>query len=174
MVPSVNPNDPNRLIRSGAFPGAFVVKLKPDGSAPVFSLSLNNGNGVGRGRGIRLDKKGHVFVTGMVRGTSLITRQAVFKTNPALMDPFESAFVTELTTSGDLVYSTYLGGIDPCPACSAPSVQEAGGIAVNGHGGAYVTGQTQSPNFPLWPPLPPKQPFEGVTDAFAAKIVGGK
>ncbi len=50
------------------------------------------------------------------------------------------AFVTKLNSSGsDLLFSTYLGG----------SADEFGnGIAVDGSGNIYVTGNTNSPNFP--------------------------
>src|SRR5205807_9836860 len=55
-------------------------------------------------------------------------------------------FVTKLTPSGNgLVYSTYLGG----------SANEAGlGIAVDSSGAAYVTGDTNSSNFPTKNPTP--------------------
>lgn len=49
------------------------------------------------------------------------------------------AFVTKLNTDGTLAYSTYLGGYK----------RDVGlGIAVDNLGRAYVTGYTESPNFP--------------------------
>ena len=55
-------------------------------------------------------------------------------------DFFRDAFVTKLNSSGsDLLFSTYLGG----------SANEIGnGIAVDGSGNIYVTGNTNSANFP--------------------------
>ena len=55
------------------------------------------------------------------------------------------AFVTKLSPAGNsLVYSTYLGG----------SGDEYGyGIAVDGAGSAYVTGQTYSSDFPTATPF---------------------
>ncbi len=50
------------------------------------------------------------------------------------------AFVAKLNASGSaLLYGTYLGG---------NSDDSGNGIAVDGAGNAYVTGQTYSTNFP--------------------------
>jgi uncharacterized protein (TIGR03437 family) len=68
--------------------------------------------------------------------------------------------VTKLTPAGDaLVYSTYLGG----------SGFDAGrGIAVDGTGSAYITGSTNSANFPT------QSPYQAIlrrfSDAFVTKL----
>jgi hypothetical protein len=53
------------------------------------------------------------------------------------------AFVTEQTRSGATLYSTYLGG---------SGTDQASGIAVDGAGDAYVTGQTDSADYPTTVP----------------------
>ena len=70
------------------------------------------------------------------------------------------AFVAKLNPTGSaLVYSTYLGG----------SVDDFGyGIAVDSAGDAYVTGFTESTNFPTANPL--QATFGGGNDAFVAKL----
>src|SRR5439155_1551224 len=70
------------------------------------------------------------------------------------------AFVAQLNPTGSaLVYSTYLGG---------SSGDEGNGIAVDPAGNAYVTGRTDSPNFPTVNPLQPAS--GGGSDAFVAKL----
>jgi hypothetical protein len=70
------------------------------------------------------------------------------------------AFVTELNTSGSaLVYSSYLGG-------SGADFGE--GIAVDSAGNAYITGSTQSTNFPVVNGLQINN--NGSSDAFVTQV----
>ena len=70
------------------------------------------------------------------------------------------AFVTKINAAGSaLVYSTYLGG---------GSTETGIGIAVDAPGNAYVTGQTQSTNFPTVNAIQPS--LGGGSDAFVTKI----
>jgi hypothetical protein len=72
----------------------------------------------------------------------------------------EDAFVAKLNSVGSaLIYSTYLGG---------SSNDSGNGIAVDGAGDAYVTGFTQSNNFPTMNALQPA--LGGVQDAFVTEI----
>src|SRR6185369_16723845 len=58
---------------------------------------------------------------------------------------FDDAFVTKINAAGSaLVYSTYLGG---------NGTDECAGIAIDAAGSAYVTGDTNSPDFPTVTPL---------------------
>ena len=77
----------------------------------------------------------------------------------ALSDGFD-AFVTKLNPLGSaLVYSTYLGG----------SGNDLGiGIAVDSSGNAYVTGETDSTNFPTASPF--QAALSGSFDAFVTKL----
>ena len=68
-------------------------------------------------------------------------------------------FVSKISASGALVYSTYLGG----------SGEEVGlGIAVDGSGSAYLTGYTQSADFPVVSAFQAAR--AGGADAFVAKL----
>ena len=65
-----------------------------------------------------------------------------------------NAFVTKLNPTGTaLVYSTFLGG----------TIDEYGdGIALDGSGNAYVTGQSWSSDFPV-----AGNPFQATNNAYA-------
>jgi hypothetical protein len=73
------------------------------------------------------------------------------------------AFVAKWDVSGNLIYSTYLGGYRD---------DSGNGIAVDSTGDAYITGTTSSVNFPLANAL--QSSFGGgsdiTTDAFVAKL----
>lgn len=88
------------------------------------------------------------------------------------MDPLQKifgggkfdAFVLKMNPGGTaLTYATYLGG----------GGNEGGyGIAVDGSGNAYVTGYTDSPDFPKRKPLrnSSRRDSRGFRDAFVTKI----
>ena len=133
--PTVNPLRPTY---GGGLSDAFVAKLNPSGSALVYSTYLG-GNTRDDGAAIAVDSRGNAYVTG---GTS---SKNFPKENPLQKyygGGFVDAFVAKLNPTGSaLVYSTYLGG----------SGGDSGVIAVDGAGNAYVTGGTESANFPVTP-----------------------
>ncbi|MEN2992908.1 MAG: SBBP repeat-containing protein, partial [Bacteroidia bacterium] len=92
------------------------------------------------GRGIAVDGSGHVYVTGWTANADYDVTPGAFQTT---YGGNIDVFVTKLNPEGSgLVYSTYLGG-------SGEDV--AYGIAVDGGGHAYVTGQTWSSNYDVTP-----------------------
>ena len=118
---------------------AFVAKVNPSASGEeslVFSTYLG-GNGDDRGYRIAIDTLRNVYITGATSSTN-------FPAEDAFQDTFGGgnfdAFVTKINgTTGEIVYSTYLGG----------SGEDRGvGIAVDTSGNAYVAGRTASSNFP--------------------------
>jgi hypothetical protein len=134
-------------------PDTFVTKLSPSGDSLVYSTYLG-GNEFEVGNSIAVDVSGSAYVTGETFSTDFPTQNS-YQTDR----PFIDAFVTRLSPSGNsLVYSTYLGG----------NGGESGeGIAVDGSGSAYVTGRTDSTDFPTQNPYQMNQ-FE--RDAFVTKL----
>jgi hypothetical protein len=117
-------------------PECFVSKLDSSGSVLVYSTYLG-GTGSDRCAAIAVDLHGNALVAGTTRSTNFPTANAL---QPVLGGGIEDAFVTKLDPTGSsLVYSTYLGGSNP---------DEGTGIAVDLRGNAYITGSTQSVNFP--------------------------
>jgi hypothetical protein len=133
----------------GFFAGdAFVTKLDPAGSTPIYSTYLG-GSGSDEAWGIALDSEGNAYVTGRTQSKNFPTTAGAYQ--PALRSGATgNAFVTKLNTTGSAaVYSTYLGGSRT--EFDFGSADEAFGIAVDIAGNAYVTGETISTDFPTTP-----------------------
>jgi hypothetical protein len=115
---------------------AFVLKLNPAGSAPVYATYLGGGNDrPDIGTAIAADGAGNAYVTGFTNSVDFPTANPLQK----FRGPTD-AFVTKFNPAGSaLIYSTHLGGT---------ADDEAMGIAVDAAGSAYVTGHTESLNFP--------------------------
>lgn len=122
---------------------AFATKLNAAGSALAYSTYLGGSN-FDEGKGIAVDPNGNAYVTGLVSSTDFPTTPGAFATSH--QGGFSDAFVTKVNAAGSaLAYSTYLGGTDT----STNTFTEGGlGIAVSESGQAYVTGFTESANFP--------------------------
>lgn len=151
--PVVKPLQPTL---SGA-PDAFVAKLSSDGSKLLYSTYVGGSSG-DRGNGIAVDASGNAYVTGYTHSTNFPTVNPI---QAAFAGGNGDAFVLKLNPSGStLVYSTYLGGGN-----DRPDIGTA--IAVDSAGNAYVTGFSNSRDFPTVKPI---QPFVGPTDVFVAKL----
>ena len=94
------------------------------------------------GYGIAVDASGNAYVTGYTKSTDFPTANPL-QANCITAATCDNAFVAKLNPAGSaLVYSTYLGG---------SSYDYGYGIAVDGAGNAYVTGNTGRPTSP--PPI---------------------
>jgi hypothetical protein len=118
------------------------------------------GNGKDLGYSVAVDGQGAVYVTGSTTSAAGFPLPGCF--DCVLGGPMD-AFVTKFLPNGTgFFYSTYLGGAG----------SDAGfGIAADGAGNAYVTGETNSPNFPQFGPFLP--PGGGVSDAFVTALNAG-
>jgi hypothetical protein len=134
-----------------------VAKLSADGSQLIYSTYFG-GTGGQRGLSIAVDGPGNAYVTGYTNSTDFPTANAL---QNAFAGGNADAFVFKVNASGSaLIYSTYLGGGNDRPDMGTA-------IAADAEGNAYVTGFTNSPDFPTARPM---QPFRGPTDAFVTKI----
>jgi hypothetical protein len=144
---------------AGGSNDAFVTKLNRRGTALLYSTYLG-GSGTDFGLGdVAVDEDGSAYVTGATDSLDFPTTPDAYQ--PAFAGGLRDVFVTKLNRRGTaLLYSTYLGG----------SGSDSGrDIAVDEDGNAYVTGNTDSLNFPTTPGA-----FQTViaasNDAFVAKI----
>jgi hypothetical protein len=140
---------------------AFVTKLNPAGSAFVYSTYLGGGSR-DEAFDITVDGSGNAYLTGETDSSNFPRLNAL----DATLGGDTDAFVTKLSPSGALGYSTYLGG---------SAVEEGdyaadggSGIAVNGAGEAHVTGWTGSANFPVVDPI--QAVSGGLQDVFVTKL----
>jgi len=143
---------------------AFLCKIGANGSAFVYSTYLG-GSGQDQGNGIAVDASGDAYVTGFTYSSDFPTVNPLQAKHSA--SPYSTVFVAELNAAGSaLVYSTYLGG---------SSIDTGSSIAVDSSGNAYVTGATQSTDFPTVNPLQAKNKVtsSGNGTAFVAKLNAG-
>ncbi len=137
---------------------AFMTQLSSSGNSLIYSTYLGGG-GDDWGNDLAVDSSGNAYVTGTTASTDFPTLNPYQMTNHGYWD----VFVTKLSSTGNsLIYSTYLGGNNNDTYGAA-----WGGIAVDGSGNAYVTGFTQSTDFPT---LNPFQTYQGGGDAFVTKL----
>ena len=105
---------------------------------------------------IWVDRNGCACITGQTLSTNFPTANAW----KAILGGNWDAFVTKFSADGSaLVFSTYLGG---------SSGDYGTAIAADGENNVYVTGWTNSNDFPL--ASPPQNSPGGGSDAFAAKF----
>lgn len=145
------------LLRSyaGGYHDAFITKIHASGNKLLYSTYLG-GNNDDVGYNIAVDTSGNAYSTGMTWSTNFPTVSPLYKTIAGNND----AFITKLDASGkEVLYSTYLGG----------STYDGGyGIAVDYSGNAYITGVTQSHDFPTTSTTHRK--VAGDDDAFMTKL----
>lgn len=138
-------DSPNYKVTSGAFDtthnggdDAFVTKLNPVGTSLAYSTYLG-GAATDEGREVAVDDLGRAFVVGRTYSGNFPTSLFAYdKTHGANNS---DAFVAKLNSAGSgLAYSTFLGG---------GGMDEGKGVAIDGGGSAYVTGYTDSGDFPV-------------------------
>ena len=121
---------------AGGSDDVFVSKLSPDGSTLIYSTYIG-GSEYDQGRSLGLDSNGSVYVTGRTDSTNYPVVKPIIANYAGEQD----GFVSKLSADGtQLVYSTYLGG-------SKNDIGHA--ITVDAKGNAYVTGLSNSTDFPV-------------------------
>ena len=131
----------------------------------VYSTYLG-GSYSDQGNGIAVDSFGYAYVTGYTASADFPTVDPLQATDHAY--PNSNVFVSKINPTGSaLVYSTFLGGTGFSES-GVNSGDIGYGIAVDSSGNAYVTGDTDSLDFPTLNPL--QATYGGAGDAFLAKL----
>ena len=151
---------------NGGGSDAFVTKLDQTGSALVYSTYLGGSSGATNaqqegGSSIAVGRGGNAYIVGTTYSSDFPTQNPFQAT---LVGPSD-AFVTKLEPTGTaLVYSTYLGG---------SNIDIGKGITVDRSGDAYVTGNTNSSDFPTQNPFQAANGYNGpygFPNAFVTKL----
>ncbi|HEY0068935.1 MAG TPA: SBBP repeat-containing protein, partial [Chloroflexia bacterium] len=154
----------------GAYDPTHPLVIDP---AVEYSTYLGGAGNLDEAFDIAVDGAGNTYITGWTYSQNFPTK------NP--MKPIETggidAFVTKLNSTGsDLVFSTYFGGTMGGSPLLGTSADDAGqGIAVDADANVYLTGWTETSDFPA---IPNSNPIQrtfagGYRDAFVAKISSG-
>jgi hypothetical protein len=118
----------------------FVAELSPDGSHLLASTYIP-GNDDDFAGAIAIDTTGNVYVAGTTFSTNYPHTAGVVQPAHAGTTEQADVFVTKLPPSlSSLTYSTYIGGTNDDFAVA---------LRVDSTGAAYVTGSTDSPDFPV-------------------------
>ncbi|HKQ05908.1 MAG TPA: SBBP repeat-containing protein [Blastocatellia bacterium] len=121
----------------------FVTEVNSTGTALVYSTYLG-GTHDDQAKAVKVASAGEAVVTGSTASTDFPTTPGAYQTTYAgpaeQYAQFGDAFVARLNMAGSaLVYSTYVGGNWD---------DTANGLALGPAGEVYLTGQTNSANFP--------------------------
>lgn len=150
---------------------SFVRKFSRDGSSQVYSTTFG-GHGTDFATGIAVDRAGGACVTGSTDSTNFPTVNPIQESlhfGPGGV-PNEDAFLVKISPDGDsLDFSTYLGGGE------RENLLLSGAVATDSNGNVYLSGDTNSLDFPTVNAAQPESgnpvpPFAGPGDAFLAKI----
>ncbi|HSN85132.1 MAG TPA: SBBP repeat-containing protein [Thermoanaerobaculia bacterium] len=134
-LPTVNPIQG----RGGTYDG-FVAKILPDGGGLVY-LTWLGGNQWDFAEAVAVDPEGNAYVTGSTESANFPILGGIRTRNTSEAGiPVDDAFVTVLSPSGSLTYSTYLGGA---------WYDRGTGIGLDAAGMVYVAGGTTSFDFPV-------------------------
>ena len=129
----------------------------------IYSTYLG-GSAFDGAKSVAVDSAGNTYITGETQSINFPTQNAISDT----LNGDADAFIVKINATGTaLVYATYLGGSNREDEFGS---ERAGGIAVDSTGSAYVTGCTNSADFPTVNPI---QGTHGATtncDVFVSKL----
>jgi hypothetical protein len=121
---------------------AVVAGVNASGTGLVFATYLG-GSGTDIAWGVRSDSSGNAYVSGQTTSPDFPTTPGAIQTSCLASCLPNNAFVTKVNSAGKaLGYSTFLGGTGET---------ELFALAVDAAGDAYVSGRTNTPDFPTTP-----------------------
>ncbi len=108
---------------------------------PLLYSTLIGGSSIDISRDIVVDDEKNVYITGRTGSMNFPTLNSYDSTyNSGTASVTDDCFITKLNPLGDIIYSTYVGGL---------LWEEGIALAVNDEGNVFVTGRTTSYDFPI-------------------------
>lgn len=154
---------------------AFLTKLNAAGSALLYSTylgSIVHSSSDEEGYGLAVDSSGYAYMTGSTDSSSFPTSANAFRrqlSSEGKEDAYIAKFLTTASGTSSLVYSSYIGGTrDDDDAWFGGGYDKGFGIVVDASGVAYVTGETNSQDFPVKNGF--QSVYQGSGDAFVIKV----
>jgi hypothetical protein len=149
--------------KSGGGQDGFVMKLSPTGTAVKFSTYLG-GSGGSNGapeevNSVNVDPLFYIVVAGTTSSFDFPVTAGAFQTT---FGGETDGFVTRYSGAGVLSQSTFVGG---------SLADTISALALDFHGNVYLTGSTDSQDFPVRNPM--QHANGGSMDAFAVKMPVG-
>jgi hypothetical protein len=149
-------------------PTGFVVKVNADGSKG-YQMTLGSSGSDTYARGIAVDAAGDAYVTGTTADSFADKVPNFAATQQPVPESFGGldAYVARLDPDGTLLSTVRLGGTNE---------DVANAVALDGQGNVYITGSTNSINFPTTPGAfqaakpPSVNPPISYPNAFVAKL----
>jgi hypothetical protein len=139
---------------------AFVAKVNAAGTALVYCGYLGGG-AYDTARGIAVDSANNAYVTGTTFAPGSLPPFPVTVGPDVTFNGASDAFITKVRPNATFAYSGYVGGVGD---------ESGAGVAVDGGGRAYVTGNTTSSQatFPI--AGGPDVTYNGSGDAFVSEV----
>jgi uncharacterized protein (TIGR03437 family) len=154
QAPTLNPFQQSNIVTLAP----FVLKFTGDGQHVVYYAVIGGINGWDEADGVVVDANGSPTMVGRTRSSDFPLKNAFQTTFKATWD---NAFITKLTPDGrSLVFSTYFGGSN--------WEYPMGGGAIDSAGNIWLTGYTESQDFPVKNPI--QTHLNGHSDCFIAKF----
>jgi hypothetical protein len=122
---------------NGGITDIIVFKLNPTGNKLLYSTYMG-GNDYEHGMSIALDSSNNAYITGYTWSFNYPTTIGAYNVS---LSAWEDVIVFKLNPTGtNVIYSAKVGGSE---------IDYGHGIAVDNSGNAYVTGSTESTDFPI-------------------------
>ncbi len=149
--PIVNAEQPTY----GGAGDAFAAKIAAGGAALIYSTYIG-GSATDFANGLAVDSSGDLFAFGDTGSANF----PVLNAFQSVSGGGDEGWLTELSPTGSVVFSTYIGG------SGADAVR---GAEIDSSGNIYLTGNTSSTNFPILNAIQPNY-GGGTSDAWVAKL----